>query len=152
MDKNLFVTDTWANWFKIHFFLFYKRSSSRVEVFRDFLQKGQFFLKKIDCFKESDRAFVLFWHVYTICFDFFRFFYIKILVVTLFFVYRWHIRICFLFDFGLYLLSFHPFHFFLYLSVLYVRALPYYCRTNHSFESRSGRRPYTPKSTTMNIE
>ena len=66
------------NWFfceliqKPVFLPFYKCYSQRVEVFRGFLQKDWFFLKKIDSFKESDRTysfdiftlFVLsfFWH------------------------------------------------------------------------------------------
>ncbi len=60
MEKNWFVTNSFANWFKNQYFYFlpfYKCYSQRVEVFRGYFQKDRFFLKKIDSNKESDRTY-----------------------------------------------------------------------------------------------
>ncbi len=150
MEKNWFITDSCANCFKNQFyFIFYKRFPLRVEVFRDFLQKEQFFLKMIDSFKESDR---------TYSFDMFPLFVLTSLdflhqIFCCYFIFR--IKVTYSYPFPLWFLIIFtvvssPFYFFLHLSVLYVRALPCYCRKNHSFNIRSGKCPNKPKSTSMN--
>ncbi len=54
--KKRFVTDSFANTFKTSISLFLQMLLTKVEMFRGFLQKGQFLFEKIDYFKESDRS------------------------------------------------------------------------------------------------
>ncbi len=110
-------------------------------MLREFLQKDQLFLKKVDSFKESKRtySFDMFTLFVLTSFEFFG----NIKNFNCYFLFRIRTT-CLLFGFGLYLLLLCPLPIFFFTS-LYCTCVAVLQKDRFFF--KLGRRPNTPKST-----